>query len=388
MFEENIKLLKEKRLLRQIFDRERLFEKAGKASIPSLARIVVAGTEYCNFASNDYLGLSASSALADAARKAVQLFPFGAGASRLLSGGTEFHEKLEKAVAGFKATEAALIFNSGYQANTSAIPAIAGEGDVIFSDELNHASIVDGCRLSRARKVIYRHRDVDHLRSVIHKEGGRKKIIITDTVFSMDGDIAPIRQLYSLCIGIPDIILYLDDAHGTGVLGDGRGALAHFDIKPEPWIIQMGTFSKALGSFGAFVAASREIVDWLINTSRGFIYSTALPPCVVAASAAAIAVIKSDRSLIDKLWVNQRRTIEGIQKAGFDIKSTESPIISVSVGDLHQTLAFSEELKRRRIYAPAIRPPTVRNSRIRITVSAVHTDDDIETLITAFLELR
>ena len=150
----------------------------------------------------------------------------------------------------------------------------------------------------------------------------------------------------------------------------------------------MGTFSKALGSFGAFVAASREIVDWLINTSRGFIYSTALPPCVVAASAAAIAVIKSDRSLIDKLWVNQRRTIEGIQKAGFDIKSTESPIISVSVGDLHQTLAFSEELKRRRIYAPAIRPPTVRSSRIRITVSAVHTDDDIETLITAFLELR
>ena len=387
MFEENIRLLKEKGLLRQIFDRERLFEKAGRASIPSLARIVIAGTEYCNFASNDYLGLSASPVLADAAKKAVQLFPFGGGASRLLSGGTEFHEELEKAVAGFKATEAALIFNSGYQANTSTIPAIAGEGDVIFSDELNHASIVDGCRLSSARKVIYRHRDIDHLRSVILKEGGRKKIIITDTVFSMDGDIAPIRQLYSLCTGIPDIILYLDDAHGTGVLGDGRGALAHFDIKPEPWIIQMGTFSKALGSFGAFVAANREIVDWLINTSRGFIYSTALPPCVVAASAAAITIIKSDRSLIDKLWVNQRRTIEGIKKAGFDIKSTESPIISVSVGDLHQTLAFSEELKRRRIYAPAIRPPTVRSSRIRITVSAVHTDDDMETLITAFLEL-
>jgi 7-keto-8-aminopelargonate synthetase-like enzyme len=204
----------------------------------------------------------------------------------------------------------------------------------------------------------------------------------------MDGDIAPIRELYSLCTSIPDIIFYLDDAHGTGVLGGGRGALAHFDIKPEPWIVQMGTFSKALGSFGAFVVGSHEMVDWLINTSRGFIYSTALPPCVVAASATAIALIESDRSLIDKLWVNQRRAVAGIKKAGYDIISNESPIIAVSVGDLQQTLAFSEELKRRRIYAPAIRPPTVRSSRIRITVSAAHTDEDIETLITAFLELK
>jgi len=388
MFEENIDRLKQEGLLRQITDRGILPNKEGIVSIPSAARIVIAGTEYINFASNDYLGLSASPALADAAIKAVRLFPFGASASRLLSGGTEFHEELEKAVACFKETEAALVFNSGYQANTSAIPAIAGEGDIIFSDELNHASIVDGCRLSRARKIIYRHRDVDHLRSLINKERGRKKIIITDTVFSMDGDIAPINELYSLCASTPDSILYLDDAHGTGVLGEGRGALAHFAIKPEQWIIQIGTFSKALGSFGAFAAASREIVDWLINTSRGFIYSTALPPCVIAASAAAIVIIKSDKSLLNKLWANQRRTVEGIKKAGFDIISDESPIVSVSVGDLEQTLAFSEELKRRRIYAPAIRPPTVRSSRIRITVSAAHRDEDIESLITTFLELR
>jgi 8-amino-7-oxononanoate synthase len=318
----------------------------------------------------------------------VRLFPFGAGASRLLAGGTAFHGALEKAVARFKGTEAALTFNSGYQANTSAIPAIAGEGDIIFSDELNHASIIDGCRLSRAKKVIYPHSDVNNLRSLMRKESASRKIVISDAVFSMDGDIAPIRELYSLCTSIHNIILYLDDAHGTGVLGGGRGTLAHFDIEVQPWIVQMGTFSKALGSFGAFVAASREIIDWLINTSRGFIYSTALPSCVVAASAAALAIVESDSSLINKLWVNQRRAVEGIRNAGFDIISGETPIIAVVVGDVAETLAFSEKLKQRHIYAPAIRPPTVKNARIRITVSAAHTDEDIEALITAFWGLR
>ncbi|HTZ17094.1 MAG TPA: aminotransferase class I/II-fold pyridoxal phosphate-dependent enzyme, partial [Dissulfurispiraceae bacterium] len=274
MFEEDIKRLKEKGLLRKIHDRE---IPSGDAFVSLGSRIVLEGTEYINFASNDYLGLSSSSDLADAAKKAVDAFGFGAGASRLLSGGTAMHAKLEKEVAIFKGTEAALALNSGYQANTGVIPALAGEGAVIFSDELNHASIVDGCRLSRAKKVIYNHRDIYHLSSLLHNEAGAKKIIVTDTVFSMDGDIAPIRNLYELCSGLPGTMLYLDDAHGTGVLGGGHGALTHFGLTPQSWIVQMGTFSKALGSFGAFVAGTRELIDWLINTSRGFIYSTALP---------------------------------------------------------------------------------------------------------------
>jgi 8-amino-7-oxononanoate synthase len=386
MFEEDIKRLTEKGLFRKIHDRGIL---SHDTKLAAGARIVIDSIEFINFASNDYLGLSASPALADAARKALDTFAFGAGASRLLSGGTEFHALLEKAVAHFKGAEASLVFNSGYQANTCVIPAIAGQGDVIFSDELNHASIVDGCRLSRAKKVIYNHRDMDHLSLLIDEEGWeKKKIIVSDTVFSMDGDIAPVGKLYEICCGMPGTMLYLDDAHGTGVLGGGRGALAHFDLKPEPWIVQMGTFSKALGSFGAFVAGNRKLIDWLINTSRGFIYSTALPSCVVAASAAAIKIVEGDKSLNDKLWKNQRRAVEGIRNAGFDVVSGETPIIAVVVGDVSKTLAFSGGMKQKKVFAPAIRPPTVKTPRIRITVSAAHSDEDIETLISAFSEIR
>ncbi len=385
MFEEDIKRLKKKGLFREIHDRQNL---PGGTARSTAARLVIGGTEYINFASNDYLGLSASPVLAGAAKKALEMFPFGAGASRLLSGGTEFHEKLEKAVASFKRTEASLSFNSGYQANTGVIPALAAEGDVIFSDELNHASIVDGCRLSRAKKIIYNHRDIDHLASLLKKEDGAKRLIVTDTIFSMDGDIAPIRDLYELCSEAAGTMLYLDDAHGTGVLGGGHGSLAHFGLPGQPWIVQMGTFSKALGSFGAFVAGSGELINWLINQSRGFIYSTALPSCVAAASAAAIAMVENDKSLNEKLWKNQRRAVDGIRGSGFEIISGDTPIIAVVIGDVPGTLAFSEKLKQKRIYAPAIRPPTVKSPRIRITVSAAHSDEDIETLIDTFLRLR
>lgn len=385
MFNDDLKELKNKGLLRNISDRG--IQAAGHTT-PTLARIELGGTEYINFSSNDYLGLSSSPALADAAKKALDAFPFGAGASRLLSGGTSFHSELEKEIARFKHTEAALVLNSGYQANVSCISALAREGDTIFSDELNHASIVDGCRLSRAKKIIYRHRDAEHLSSLMQRENAGRRIVISDTVFSMDGDIAPIRELYTLCKSMPDTILYLDDAHGTGVLGSGKGALVHFDIGPEPWIVQMGTFSKALGSFGAFIAGSRELIDWLINSARGFIYSTALPACVVAASAAAIRIIESDKSVVERLWKNQRRAVEGLENAGFDIVSKDTPIIAVSVGDIAETLNFSSKLREQHIYAPAIRPPTVKTPRIRVTVSAAHSDEDIDALINAFSSLR
>jgi 8-amino-7-oxononanoate synthase len=379
MFEHDIDALRKKGLLRVIADR----------GLPcSASRITLKGVEYLNFSSNDYLGLASSPVLAEAARIALDKYPFGAGASRLLSGGTELHRLLENKIAAFKATESALLFNSGYHANISMIPALASDGDIIFSDELNHASIIDGCRLSRARTIIYRHRDLVHLSQLLHKESGARKLIVTDTVFSMDGDIAPVREIVQLCAHTDGAVLYLDDAHGTGVLGNGRGALAHLNIRPEPWIIQMGTLSKAIGSFGAFAAASKVIIDWLTNTARGLIFSTALPSCVVAASVAALDLITEESSMVKRLWENQRRAVEGIKAAGFEIVSEDTPIIAVLVGDIQATLSFAGELKMSGIYAPAIRPPTVTAPRIRVTVSAAHTDEDISALLKAFKKLR
>ena len=381
MFERDIEDLKDRGQLRKILDRQ---VSEGHAAPAGATMIKIGDVEYINFSSNDYLGLASSPALAQAAISSLKNFPFGAGASRLLSGGTELHRLLEEKIASFKGTESALLFNSGYHANIGVIPSLAGDGDVIFSDELNHASIIDGCRLSRARRIIYRHRDMEHLSALLAGVEGGRKLVITDTVFSMDGDIAPVDKMASLCSKSPDTLLFLDDAHGTGVLGNGRGALAHFNMKPEPWIIQMGTLSKALGSFGAFIAGSSDITDWLTNTSRGLIYSTALPSSAVAASLAAINIAESSPTLIDKLWRNHKRAVEGIKRTGFEIVSDETPIIAVLVGDTDATVSFARLLMQKGIYAPAIRPPTVKNSRIRVTVSAAHTDEDIDTLVRTF----
>ncbi len=379
MFQNELEKLKQHSLFRQIRDR---------SGPPS--RICIGGVEYRNFASNDYLGLAAHPFVRESAKKAIDEYGFGAGASRLLAGGTVLHSELERAVADFKGTGAALICNSGYSANVGAIPALAKEGDVIFSDELNHASIIDGCRLSRAKTVIFRHRDVLHLSELMKREKGRRQMIVTDTIFSMDGDIAPIGELHELCTGRAgeaEVILYLDDAHGTGVLGGGRGALSHFGISPESRpgleIIQMGTCSKALGSFGSFIAADRESVEWLTNTARGFIYSTALPSGAIAASLAALELIRTEPQLVERLWDNRERLFQGIRALGFDTMGSESPIIPVIVGDAKATGDFAERLLVRGIFAPAIRPPTVRVPRLRVTVSAAHTEEDIDALLDA-----
>ena len=360
------------------------------------SRIIIDGKEYINFSSNDYLGLANHPALIRASQQAMKKFGFGSGASRLLCGGSILHEELEKKIAGFKGTESALVFNSGYAANTGIIPAIAEEGDAIFSDELNHASIVDGCRLSRAKTYIYKHKDTGHLENLIRKTKARRKIVVTDSVFSMDGDIAPLKELYDICLTLNSgqtrgstgqthrsapTTLYIDDAHATGVLGKGRGSLEHFGIKPEPWIIQMGTFSKALGSFGAFVAGSKDVIDWTVNTTRSFIFSTALPTCIIAASIAALELIEKKPALIKKLWSNRDKTAKGLTKLGYDIMGSETPIIPVKTGSIENTLKTSRYLLKKGIFAPAIRPPTVKEPRLRITVTAAHTDEDIEKLI-------
>ncbi len=377
MFFEKLKILKENRLFREIKDR----------ASPQGSKIKLDGREYVNFSSNDYLGLANHPYIINEVKKALDEYGFGSGASRLLSGGSILHKELEDKTAQFKETESALVFNSGYAANTGIIPTITDKDDIIFSDELNHASIIDGCRLSKAKTLIYRHKDLSHLKDLIRKEDANRKIVITDTVFSMDGDITPLSGIYDICKK-NNAILYIDDAHGTGVLGKGRGALSHFNIRPEPWIIQMGTFSKALGSFGAFVAGSRDVIEWIINTARSFVFSTALPSCVIAASIAAFELLEKDSELIKRLWANRNKVADSIKDIGHNIAESETPIIPLKTGTVEDTLRISRHLYEKGIFAPAIRPPTVIEPRIRITITAAHIDEDIERLIEALKKVN
>ncbi len=370
MFKKELRQLEKNSLLRRLIAR----------GSPQGPVITVAGKRYINFSSNDYLGLAAHPELLKASSDAGKRFGFGSGASRLLAGGSSLHESLEKKVADFKETEAALVFNSGYAGNTGIIPSLSSPSCVIFSDELNHASIIDGCRLSGAKIFVYRHRQAGHLEELIKRPGAGKKIVITDSVFSMDGDTAPLKDIYSLCRRY-GAMLYIDDAHGTGVLGSGRGALAHFDLTPRPWILQLGTFSKALGSFGAFAAGDRDVVGWITNTARSFMFSTALPAPVIAASMRALDLVKKRRGLVQKLWTNRRKFAEGLRDIGYDERPSETPIITIKPGNLKETIALSAFLWEKGIYAPAIRPPTVREPRVRITVTAAHTDRHIRTLV-------
>jgi 8-amino-7-oxononanoate synthase len=370
MFSERLALLRENNLLRNIHERES----------PQGPRVMFRGKEYIQFSSNDYLGLANHPYIMEKARTALSPFGFGAGASRLLGGGSILHRQLEEKVAEFKGTDSALVFNSGYSANTGIIPSLADGDTVLFSDELNHASIIDGCRLSKAKTIVYPHKDMSHLESCLKNKAAGKKIVVTDAVFSMDGDLAPLAEIVHLCRAY-GALLYLDEAHATGVVGRGKGALAHFGLDPEPWIIRMGTFSKALGSFGAFLAGSPDIIDFTMNTARSFIYSTALPSCVIAASIAALELTANGSHIINRLWKNRDKAAQGIQAAGYDIMGSETPIIPVRTGSLQHTLRIGEHLFGRGIFAPAIRPPSVKEPRIRITVTAAHTDEDIERLI-------
>ncbi len=378
IFEKKLEKLKEENLYRSVKDVE----------ARNAMEITIQGKKYVNFASNDYLGLTQHPLVKEAAIEATKIFGAGGGASRLLSGGTILHKKLEELLSEFKTTESCLVLNSGYTANTSLIPALAGENDIIFSDELNHASIIDGCRLSRAEKIIYRHADIEDLKKLIKKTYCKgKKIIVTDTVFSMDGDIAPIRELYELCKA-EDALLYLDDAHGTGVLGNGYGVLKHCGIKTEHFIIQMGTLSKAIGVFGAFVCGNSSIIEWFINSARGFIFSTSLPPCIVAAAYASLKIIINDKELIKKLWQNTEKVMETIKNLGLKTTKTKTPIIPILFESIEQAIKASKILYDSGIYAPVIRPPTVKTPRIRITITAAHSESDIEKLCSALILIK
>ncbi|MEW6325683.1 MAG: 8-amino-7-oxononanoate synthase, partial [Nitrospirota bacterium] len=353
------------------------------------AQLLIDGQWYANFGSNNYLGLANHPDLKAASAAAIEQYGVGAGASRLITGTMAPHEACETALAAFKRAEAAVLFNSGYAANLGLIPALAGPDGVIFADRANHASLFDGCRVSRAQLKIYRHRDVEQLGRLLDRSAPRAtKLIVTDSVFSMDGDLAPLPELLALAHRHGARLL-VDDAHGTGVLGPtGRGACEHFNLAPsahDERLIQMGTLSKALGGFGAFVAGPRALIAYLQNRCRTFLYATALPPAVAAAATAALAVLEREPERRDRLWRHRRRCADALSRMGCDLMGSETPILPVRIGDPARALAVSDALWRRHCLVPAIRPPTVpkRTDRLRISLMATHRDEEIDRLLAA-----
>jgi glycine C-acetyltransferase len=356
------------------------------------ARVVVDGKEVLLLCSNNYLGLADHPSLKEAAIRAVEKYGVGSGASRLVSGTMELHELLERQIASFKGTERALLFNSGYAANTGVIPALAQKGDVLYSDKLNHASIVDGCLLSRAHLVRYPHNDMASLRRRLAEHRGEgRRIIIADGVFSMDGDMANLPELVAIKKEY-GALLMVDDAHGTGVLGpNGRGTAEHFGLSSEI-DISMGTLGKALGGFGAFIASSDEIIEYLVNRARSFIFSTSLPPAVLAAASAAFDIVASGEGadLRQRLAENTAYLRNSLCEAGFDIMGSETQILPIFVGDTQRTLEFSRALLDEGVFVQGIRPPTVPvgSSRLRCTLMATHEEENLQGVVHALCRAR
>ncbi|KPK41618.1 MAG: 8-amino-7-oxononanoate synthase [Omnitrophica WOR_2 bacterium SM23_29] len=350
-------------------------------------KVIIDGKEVLNLCSNNYLGLANDERIKSAAKEAIDKYGIGSGASRLVAGSMSLHKRLEEKIAAFKEKEAALLFNSGYTANLSAIPALCGKDDIIFSDKLNHASIVDGILLSRAEFKRYPHKDMDRLEDMLRvTDGFRRKMIITDTIFSMDGDIAPLPKIVELAERY-NAWIYIDEAHATGVLGKGgKGAIEHFGIEADKIQVQMGTLSKAVGSFGAFICGSKALIEYLINKARGFIYTTSLPPAICAASIASLEIIENEPSLRQKVWENIVFLRDGLNRLGFDTLESETPIIPVLTKEPNITMEFSKKLLEDGIFVQGIRPPTVpeRKGRLRVTVMATHKKQDLERALDSF----
>lgn len=357
------------------------FRKAGK--------ICFGDKEYFDFSSNDYLGLSDHPRLKDASRKAIEKWGTGASASRLLSGDLVLHHKLEEKTAALKGKESALVFNSGYQANVGIISALCKRGDAIFSDRLNHASIIDGILLSGARFFRFHHNDINHLESLLGKERDKFKevLIITETIFSMDGDRCPLREIVRLKERY-NCILMVDEAHATGIFGGrGSGIAEEEDLINEVDLI-MGTFSKALGSFGAYAASSKKITDYLVNSSRSFIYSTALPPPVIAANLASLDLIKEEPFRRKRLLENSDYFRGQLKMRGFTVKGS-SQIVPLILGDSERAISLSRELRDRGYWMLPIRPPTVPKgeARLRFSLTYHHTKEILEGLINDVCEI-
>ena len=351
--------------------------------------LILDSREVINFSSNNYLGIANHPNLAAAAKQAIERYGCGSGASRLISGNMALHEELEAKLAKFKGTEAALVFNSGFQANTGLLSTLAGEGDVIFSDALNHASIIDGCRLSRANTIVYAHGDLDQLEAALKQTANsRRKLIVTESIFSMDGDEAPLAGIVDLAEK-HDAVVMVDEAHATGLFGaNGAGIVAKLKLG-ERVLVQMGTLGKALGGFGAYVAGSRSLRELLINRCRSFIFTTSLPPAVMAMAIAAIDLVQSEPERRELLWSSCRRLSEGLRAREFHLGASASPILPLIIGEAGKCMRFSEQLLSQGIFAQGIRPPTVPEgtSRLRITVMATHTRAHIDRALQVFEEV-
>ena len=353
-------------------------------------RVVIDGRSVIQLCSNDYLGLAAHPAVKRAAADAALEYGAGAGSARLIVGTSAPHAALERELARLKQTEAALVLSSGYHANVGVLPALAGAEDVIFSDELNHASLIDGCRLSRAAVRVYRHGDVEHLERLLREDDGlRRRLIVTETVFGMDGDLAPLAELVPVARR-HDAWLVVDEAHATGVFGRRGGGLVSELGLTEAVDVQIGTLSKALGSLGGYVAGSRTLVDWVTNAARTFVYTTALPPAAVAAARAAVAVLETEPERRERIWSHAAWLRGRLAALGYVLGPSRSPILPILVGDAETAVRLGDALLARGVLAPAIRPPTVPEgtARLRVAPMATHTTDDLTEAVDAFAAAR
>jgi glycine C-acetyltransferase len=350
---------------------------------------VVDGREVISFSSNNYLGLTQHPRLRAAAARAVQELGAGSAAVRTIAGTLSIHEELERALADFKRVEATLVFQSGFAANTGVIPVVAGDEDLIVSDSLNHASIIDGTRLSRARREVFPHKDVATLRTILaaatergHPDTGRpyrRILVLTDGVFSMDGDICPLPAIVEAAEEVGAVV-YVDDAHGSGVLGrQGRGTVDHFDLHGRV-DIQVGTLSKAVGVLGGYVAGPAALRDLLTQRARPFLFSTSHPPAVAAACLEAVAVLREEEGLIERLWANTARFKAELARLGFDTGVSETPITPIIVGEAAAAIRFSDALFDAGIFATSVVYPTVAldSARLRTIVTAAHTDEHLD----------
>ncbi|HZO35421.1 MAG TPA: 8-amino-7-oxononanoate synthase, partial [Solirubrobacteraceae bacterium] len=332
-----------------------LFRRLRLVSGPQGPRVILDGKPVLLLCSNNYLGFADHPRVREAAADAAMRWGVGSGASRLVSGTMTIHGRLEEQLAAFKGTEAALLFGSGYLANSGVVSALTGKGDVIFSDELNHASIVDGCRLSRAETFVYDHCDLDHLEYGLREADGRGALIVTDSVFSMDGDVAPLEGLVELARRY-DCRIVVDEAHATGCIGPGgRGAVAEAGLQGEVDVV-VGTLGKALGAYGAFVACSQELATFLVNTARPFIFSTAPPPPSVAAALASLELLLEQPRRVDKLAANAGVLRDELAREGFDVSGSTTQIVPLVVGDARTAMRICEAAIERGVFAQAIRP--------------------------------
>jgi 8-amino-7-oxononanoate synthase len=357
------------------------------------SRVVIDHRTLVNFASNDYLGLATNPRVRAAAANAILEQGWGAGASRLLSGTRAVHAEAERTLAAFRGAEAALLFPTGYAANLGLLQALADRDAVIVSDALNHASLIDACRLSRARVAVYPHRDVAAARRALEEApGASRRFLVTDAVFSMDGDLAPLPELFAAARATGSVLV-VDDAHGNGVLGAaGRGTLEELGVDPAaPDLVVTATLSKAFGGSGGFVAAAREVVDWLVTRARAFIYTTGIPPAAAAGAVAALEVMETDPWRRQDVRAHARRLRQRLAArrpelaSAWSPESWDVPIVPVVVGPERRALAAADRLFAQGFFAPAIRPPTVPDgtARLRLSLSAEHLEADIEALATA-----